>query len=352
YNIATAATKHLFLGDEVIATITGTGATAQVQYALTDHLSGSSVVTNATGTIIELMDYYPFGDIRLDRKTTTFSEQRKFIGQEYDVDTGLSYLNARYLNGKMGRFVSQDPAYLSVGTKQFDQRLLSNPQVLNSYSYAFNNPIRISDPDGKFPPALIALGAAALLYAPQASMLAYEATMTPVGQLGASQIASDANEGRYGWAAFGAFATVAGGSSSAGRAAKYVPTFDGLWSIGRQGIRSENAIYHAQRAGSEGIGHAAQFGLRTTGEYIEKTREFITNAINRNFSAKLETGNKFDTLRTYDQSTNTFSSFEVNKATNAVTPRTMFKPDGGINYFNNSNLNPGRSINLKNYFTK
>ncbi|MEN9558026.1 MAG: hypothetical protein RL141_395, partial [Candidatus Parcubacteria bacterium] len=29
YNIATAATKHLFLGDEVIATITGTGATAQ-----------------------------------------------------------------------------------------------------------------------------------------------------------------------------------------------------------------------------------------------------------------------------------------------------------------------------------
>ncbi|MEN9558319.1 MAG: hypothetical protein RL141_688, partial [Candidatus Parcubacteria bacterium] len=168
YNIATAATKHLFLGDEVIATITGTGATAQVQYALTDHLSGSSVVTSATGSIIELMDYYPFGGIRLDQKTTAFSEQRKYIGQEYDAATDLTYMNARYQSGKGGRFVSQDPSFLDIGKTGFEQRYgrtlqqhLANPQALNSYNYALNNPIVYSDPSGEIVPFILAAWAIA-----------------------------------------------------------------------------------------------------------------------------------------------------------------------------------------------
>lgn len=32
-------------------------------------------------------------------------KQSVFIGEEYDVDTGLSYMNARYYNVTIGRFI-------------------------------------------------------------------------------------------------------------------------------------------------------------------------------------------------------------------------------------------------------
>ena len=109
--------------------------------SFTDHLSGSSAITSATSTLIELLDYYPYGDIRID--DGSFSEQRKFTGHEYDDTTGLSYMNARYYNGMIGRFLSQDPQYIRLG---FD---LSDPQGLNSYAYSRNNPLRYADPNGE-----------------------------------------------------------------------------------------------------------------------------------------------------------------------------------------------------------
>lgn len=72
-----------------------------------------------------------------------FSEQRKFIGQEYDAITGLDYLNARYYDAKRGQFTSQDPMFWNPTPE-----LLADPQQLNSYSYARNNPIISSDPSG------------------------------------------------------------------------------------------------------------------------------------------------------------------------------------------------------------
>src|SRR3989338_2522200 len=72
-----------------------------------------------------------------------FTEQRKFIGEEYDATTDLNYLNARYYNAKIGRFVTEDPMFWSLPNE-----LLTDPQQLNSYSYARNNPIVGSDPTG------------------------------------------------------------------------------------------------------------------------------------------------------------------------------------------------------------
>ncbi len=164
YNISsTTPTKHIYAGDTLIATIKGTGASALVYSVSTDHLTGSNVITNGPGTVEELMDYYPYGDIRLDEKASTFSEQRKFAGHEYDTDTSLSYMNARYYNGKIGRFVSQDSAFLLIGDQTFKDKYkrtlemhLSDPQALNSYSYVNNNPLRWTDPDGEIIPLLIA----------------------------------------------------------------------------------------------------------------------------------------------------------------------------------------------------
>ncbi len=138
----TTAQKHIMANGAVVATIKGTAATAVPYYVTTDHLTGSNVVTNASGVQQELTDYYPFGAIRLDEKVSTFSEQRKFTGQEYDQDTGLNYLNARYYNGMIGRFLSEDPVFWD------NKQDASNPHSLNSYSYANDNPIVYNDPTG------------------------------------------------------------------------------------------------------------------------------------------------------------------------------------------------------------
>ena len=90
------------------------------------------------------MDYFPFGAIRLDEKSGTFDEQRKFAGHEYDVDTGLNYMNARYYQPNLSRLISQDPEFLNL-----NKEYLFDPQQWNSYSYARNNPLGYVDSDGK-----------------------------------------------------------------------------------------------------------------------------------------------------------------------------------------------------------
>jgi RHS repeat-associated protein len=67
-------------------------------------------------------------------------------------------MQARYYDSGIGRFVSQDPAFLAVGDKKRLENVtgdkielyLFNPQGLNSYSYVMNNPLTRIDPDGQW----------------------------------------------------------------------------------------------------------------------------------------------------------------------------------------------------------
>jgi hypothetical protein len=47
---------------------------------------------------------------------------------------------ARYYSSSLGRFMAVDPSRASVRPAQ--------PQTWNRYSYVFNNPLRLVDPDG------------------------------------------------------------------------------------------------------------------------------------------------------------------------------------------------------------
>jgi RHS repeat-associated protein len=66
-------------------------------------------------------------------------------------------MNARYQNPNTGRFISEDPVFLTFGDnnlmKQLNQekleQILVDPQQLNSYSYAKDNPIINTDPTGQ-----------------------------------------------------------------------------------------------------------------------------------------------------------------------------------------------------------
>jgi len=155
----TTPIKHILTPDgQVIATVEGTGASAEVFTVSTDHLTGSNVVTDNAGAQQELLDYMPFGAIRIDQKTGSFDEQKKAFGYEYDSETGLDYAGARYYNSGLGRFISQDPVFLATGDAEAIKKLtqqqliiyLSDPQQLNSYAYGRNNPLSYQDPTGEF----------------------------------------------------------------------------------------------------------------------------------------------------------------------------------------------------------
>lgn len=141
-------TLYVFAGGQLVATIEGKGSATSTNIIHTDHLGGTGVVSSATGTAVQVLSYYPFGDLRINQKNTaTFDEKRKAIGQYYDDATSLNYLNARYLGSSRGQFMSQDPMF----TGDPNQQNLTNPQNLNAYSYADNNPINKKDPDGLTP---------------------------------------------------------------------------------------------------------------------------------------------------------------------------------------------------------
>jgi RHS repeat-associated protein len=150
------STSRVFLGDMEISSIVINGSTNARSYVHTDHLGGTGVVSDEAGNAIEVLDYYPFGQIRFDNKTGSYAEKRKYIGQFYDDSTGLLYLNARYYDGRRGQFLGEDPVHLAVGSNGrvqqllgvSQEKLLSDPQSLNSYSYARNNPIKNKDPEG------------------------------------------------------------------------------------------------------------------------------------------------------------------------------------------------------------
>lgn len=67
--------------------------------------------------------------------------RQQFTGQERDTETGLDYFGARYYSSTQGRFISVDPENAGADP--------SNPQSWNGYSYALNNPVRYTDPDGR-----------------------------------------------------------------------------------------------------------------------------------------------------------------------------------------------------------
>ena len=129
-------------------TLVATDDNGTINHVHTDHLGGTNITTDTTGVITQTLDYYPFGETRIDAGTD--NETKQFTGYVKDASTGLSYAGARYHNGQIGRFISQDPANLRLGiSPKEQQQLIADPQQLNTYSYVRNNPIMFNDPSGE-----------------------------------------------------------------------------------------------------------------------------------------------------------------------------------------------------------
>jgi RHS repeat-associated protein len=108
-----------------------------------DHLGTPRLITGSGGVELSRNNYYPFGlEIASTSTSSTGAtrEKKQFTGHERDAES-LDYMHARFYAPYTGRFLSVDPERKSV-----DRRI---PQSWNRYTYALNNPVRYTDPDGR-----------------------------------------------------------------------------------------------------------------------------------------------------------------------------------------------------------
>ncbi|WP_047495389.1 RHS repeat-associated core domain-containing protein [Terriglobus sp. TAA 43] len=111
-------------------------------YYVGDHLGTTQLHFAAGGWPVWQGEFDPFGQ-EVDNQPT--DNHYKFTGKERDAESGLDYFGARYLSSNMGRFMSPD---WSSDPDAVPYASLENPQSLNLYSYAGNNPVNASDADG------------------------------------------------------------------------------------------------------------------------------------------------------------------------------------------------------------
>jgi RHS repeat-associated protein len=103
---------------------------ATITWLHRDHSQSIRLRTNSAAAVTESTLYAPYGE-----PLPGLSISKGYIGERYDADTGLIFLNARYQDPLLGRFISPDDwDPWRVGT--------------NRYAYAENDPINKSDPNG------------------------------------------------------------------------------------------------------------------------------------------------------------------------------------------------------------
>jgi RHS repeat-associated protein len=105
-------------------------------FVIKDHLGSASVVTNASGEIVDEQRYFPFDESRLggDNMLT----DRLFTGQREMEELGIYHYGARFYDPLLMRFIQPDTLIPNP----------ADPQMLNRYSYAGNSPLNYSDPSG------------------------------------------------------------------------------------------------------------------------------------------------------------------------------------------------------------
>jgi RHS repeat-associated protein len=115
---------------------------AAVAYLHRDQLNSVRAITDRSGNLQEQRVYDPYGtqhESLAPAALTAPLETKGWIGERFDADAALQYLNARYYDPKLAMFIQPD---WWEGTK---------PGVgTNRYAYSAGDPINLMDPGGNY----------------------------------------------------------------------------------------------------------------------------------------------------------------------------------------------------------
>ncbi|TMA33732.1 MAG: hypothetical protein E6J87_09175 [Deltaproteobacteria bacterium] len=120
----------------------GAWETRTYRWVLSDALGSGLAELDETGRLVRQTRFEPFGGVDDGEYQAAPDPQhrRYFAGHPEQAETGLHYMNARWLDPETGTFLSVDPIVARAG----------DPQAYNAYTYARNNPIGSADPTGAF----------------------------------------------------------------------------------------------------------------------------------------------------------------------------------------------------------
>lgn len=139
-NRAVGSTDYIYLGGTLVAKSFQhwSGIPPVVSYLHADALGSPVLVTNAAGAVETRERHLSYG-APVDG---TVADTIGFTGHQEDPATGLVYMQQRYYDPAIGRFLSVDPV-----------TALDNGDMrhFNRYAYAYNNPYKFTDPDGRLP---------------------------------------------------------------------------------------------------------------------------------------------------------------------------------------------------------
>jgi len=119
-----------------ISLLVAFSASAQtVRYIHTDGLGSVVLITDKDRNVIGRNEYEPYGSL-LNHPA---ADSPGYTGHVMDAATGLTYMQQRYYDQGLGRFLSVD----QVAPYE------SNISNFNRYVYVVNNPYLLKDPDGR-----------------------------------------------------------------------------------------------------------------------------------------------------------------------------------------------------------
>jgi RHS repeat-associated protein len=135
--IVGAAVWHFYLGRQLVGTRTEpfTGAPPTHKYLHTDALGSPVAETDANRLLSRSTYYAPWGEAL----NGVAHGNPGYTGHAMDSDSGLIYMQQRFQDPVLGRFLSVDPVDVDATTGA----------NFNPYRYANNSPYRFTDPDGR-----------------------------------------------------------------------------------------------------------------------------------------------------------------------------------------------------------
>ena len=136
---------YIYAGGQIAAVYTEGSSDAGMYYFHNDHLGSPWLITNTSGNEVQRLNFDAWGRRRDASNWSnyvnlpTFKFDRGFTGHEHLDMFGLINMNARLYDPLLGRFLSPDPI---VQAPEFTQSF-------NGYTYALNNPLAYTDPNGE-----------------------------------------------------------------------------------------------------------------------------------------------------------------------------------------------------------